>query len=116
MTNESNSNTHGPQAAHDYETVLASEELRNRFRAFVNDEARFRKFIESCNETARQRGRLTFWQQELWNSFVDSNAEFATFEFSAIVDAFYVCHVHLTPLRRARIPIRKGLWCVTRVP
>lgn len=112
MTNESNTNSRAKQTAHDSETV-SFEELRKRFREFVNEDARFRKFIETCNETARERGRLTFWQQELWESFTDSNAEFANLEFSAIVDAFYICHVHMTPLRRAEVSIRKGIWCET---
>ncbi|GIW79458.1 MAG: hypothetical protein KatS3mg105_1265 [Gemmatales bacterium] len=112
MINESNTNRHVAQTDHSTETV-SPEELRKRFREFVNDEPRFRKFIEICNKTAREHGRLTFWQQELWESFTGSNPEFAHLGFSAIVDAFYVCHVHMTPLRRTEVPIRKGLWCET---
>lgn len=110
MTNESSENNYGVQAGCD------SEEMRSRFRAFVNNDSRFSKFIECCNDTARQRGRLTFWQQDLWNSFVKVNTEFANLEFPAIVNAFYVCHVHMAPLHRAAIPIRKGLWCITHTP
>lgn len=114
MTNDSNANNPGTPTGYDSEILLASEELRHQFRAFVNDDERFRKFIKSCNETARERGRLRFWQQELWESFTDSNTKFANLEISAVVNAFRVCHVHVTPLRRAEVPIRKGLWGETR--
>ncbi len=113
MTNESGTNSRITPEARSSETSLPSDELRKLFREFVNDDARFRRFIKTCNETARENGQLTFWQRELWESFADSNSRFANLEFSGIVDAFYVCHVHLTPLHRAEIPIQKGLWCVT---
>lgn len=92
------------------------EILRSRFRDFVEDEGRFRKFIETCNRSARERGRLSFWQQELWDRFTRLVPEYATLDLTTVLNAFYVCHVHLVPLHRASIPIRKGLWCVDKAP
>jgi len=116
MSNESNMKSCKTTASDVDKTVLAPEELRKLFREFVNDESKFRKFIETCNVTARQRGRLTYWQQQLWESFSKTHADVASLEFTSIVDAFYVCHVHMKPLHRVDIPIQKGLGCVTQAP
>lgn len=84
-------------------------QIRAQFRTFVNDEGRYRRFIHACNN----KGRLLYWQQRLWEAFVEKHFEFQAVSTVDLLDAFRVCHVHLTPLERVSIPIRKGLWCMT---
>jgi hypothetical protein len=88
---------------------MADPSLFDRLRTFVNDDTRFRRFLESCNGRARRRGELTFSQERLWESFVAANPEFADSDFDTIVSTFAFCHVHLVPLQTVQIPIRKDL-------
>jgi hypothetical protein len=90
--------------------------LLTAFRDYLNDDERFRAFIEACNRSGRKRGRLNFWQERLWDTFIGQFPEAAEMEVGEILDAFYVCHVHLVPLHPASIPIRKGLWCEYYMP
>lgn len=103
--------------AHDTSTVGNTyEELRQQFRSFVNDDVLFRRFVELCNLKARRSGRLTFWQKELWNSFVRQNPNAASLNDAAILEAFHVCHIHMLTLHGVEIPIQKGLWDITNSP
>lgn len=99
--------------ASDSVTGSLLEEMRKCFRAFVNDDTQFRKFIKSCNESTRDSRWLKSWQLDLWASFINRHAEFAENSPTAIIDAFHLCHVHLANLRQVEVPIRKGVWCMT---
>jgi len=89
------------------------DSIRERFRIYLNDDVAFRKFIRTCNDRSKERGRLTYAQEEIWRSFVDSNPDLKVLSFEDILAIFYVCHIHLKPLHSVDIPIRKGLYCVT---
>lgn len=89
------------------------DDLRQRFRLFVSDDLLFRRFVEFCNTKARRLGRLTQWQEKLWGSFVDHHPEFAIVNAATILEAFHICHVHMSNLRAVEIPIRKGVWDIT---
>lgn len=116
MSNGPTLNRHKSSDTFNREIVASFDELRRRFQAFINDDFQFRKFIKECNETPSQRRRLRFWQQDLWDLFIKEHAEFAELNFTEIRSAFYLCHVHLKPLRQVEIPIQKGLWCITYSP
>ncbi|QDU02136.1 hypothetical protein V6x_18370 [Gimesia chilikensis] len=83
--------------------------LRERFRSFLNDDARFRKFIRACNEFFYTSRELRYWQQQEWDIFIKEYPEYATLSVPAIRDAFHVCHVHLDPLKQVEVPIHKGV-------
>lgn len=87
--------------------VAMQAELRERFRAFLNDDARYRKFIKVCNEPHAPHKGLSYWQQQEWAPFIKENPEYASLATPAIRNAFHVCHVHLTPLKLVQIPIQK---------
>ena len=88
---------------------MADSSLPETFRTFVDDDTKYRRFLEACNDRARQRGKLSISQERLWERFTIQNPSFAHLGTQEILDAFAICHVHLIRLRVARIPIRKGV-------
>jgi len=82
--------------------------LRERFRGYLGDDARFRRFIASCNDRAGERRLLAWWQEQLWRAFTQAHPEYLNLDERAISAAFHVCYVHFTPLHRVRIPGRRG--------
>lgn len=91
-----------------------SSRMRDDFHTFVDDDAMYKHFVQTCNTTSREKERLTFQQEKLWQSFVDTHDEYAGLCFRDIIDAFYVCHVHGLPLSRGEVPICKDVWDFTR--
>lgn len=90
-------------------------ELRERFSAFLNDDARYRKFITACNDLYSKDRELRYWQQPVWDLFIKEYPEYASLDASAIRNAFHVCHVHLIPLKQVEIPIYKGVWDISYI-
>jgi hypothetical protein len=66
--------------------------LRNEFSTFVGDE-KYRAFVELLNRAPISLKRLRFWQQELWDSFVQANPHWPT-DFGLAREAFRVCQLH----------------------
>ena len=85
------------------------EQLRSDLRCFINDEKRYLRFIQSCNFPRRKPGRLRYWQERVWEKFVGANSEYQNYGPSDILDAFYICHVHLKPLRSFIVHIPNNL-------
>ncbi|MCC9608115.1 hypothetical protein LOC68_01615 [Blastopirellula sp. JC732] len=90
------------------------QSIRELFRVFLGNDVAFRKFIQTCNTKSRESGRLTYAQEERWNSFTNANPEFKSLTFEEVVAAFHVCHIHLKPLRSVEVPIRKDVVSVSR--
>ncbi len=62
------------------------------FRDFAGRD-RYRKFVRTLNRRSRKKGRLFFWQEELWGEFA-ANHPGAPMSKEAIMDAFRICDVH----------------------
>jgi hypothetical protein len=82
--------------------------IREKFETFCGP-TKFARFLESFNKTARKRGRLAFFQEELWFEFTKQCPEFGSLEFEQLVPIFRVCHVHKVPLFDQEVPIVRGL-------
>ncbi|QDT20080.1 hypothetical protein [Gimesia chilikensis] len=89
--------------------------LRERFRSFLNDDARYRKFITACNDLYSKDRELRYWQQPVWDLFIKEYPEYASLDAPAIRNAFHVCHVHLIPLKQVEVPIYKGVWDISYI-
>ena len=95
-------------------TGIDHHPVLDRFRSFINEESSFRTFIKTCNTRSRQGKGLTYSQSEIWGAFIVENAEFKEMSDSDVQKAFYVCHIHLKPLRKVNVPIRKGVSSISR--
>ncbi|KAF0179072.1 MAG: hypothetical protein FD161_1565 [Limisphaerales bacterium] len=85
---------------------LDATEIRGSFREFVGAD-RYRKFVRSINRGCRRKGRLFFWQEELWHKFVTNGRGAPTGE-ETVMDIFRICDVHdcnLTTLLRNDPPL-----------
>ena len=89
--------------------MLSIEEVRRSFAEFCG-QARFVKFVELFNRKARSRRKLLYWQEKLWQEFVDQHPEVAGFSFEDLERVLRICHVHLVPLSDHDVPIERELW------
>ncbi|MFO0965896.1 MAG: hypothetical protein U0793_09980 [Gemmataceae bacterium] len=71
---------------------METHELRALFRVFAGAD-RYRKFVRAVSHTCRDKNRLLFWQEQLWNDFAASLAN-PSFAGEDIIRAFSVCDVH----------------------
>lgn len=76
---------------------MNSAELRASFRDFTGPD-RYRKFMRTLNWRCRRKGRLFFWQEELWGEFVAAVPEAPVVE-KIIFEVFCICDVHGEDLR-----------------
>jgi hypothetical protein len=83
-------------------------QIRDKFETFCGP-SKFTQFLESFNKTARKRGRLTFFQEKLWDEFTKKCPEFRSLEFEKLIPIFRICHVHKVPLIDQEVPIVRGL-------
>jgi hypothetical protein len=67
-------------------------EIRTAFRKFVGEE-RFRKFVRAVSQRYPEKGRLFFWQEQLWDKFVSTVAGVGAGQ-DEIPRAFCICDVH----------------------
>src|SRR5262245_29494007 len=67
-------------------------EIRTEFKQFAGPE-RFRKFVRFVGNECRSKGRLFFWQEQLWNEFASKfpNARLSPEE---ILRVFCICDAH----------------------
>jgi hypothetical protein len=72
--------------------IMDTADLRTSFRAFAGQD-RYRKFVRTLNRQSRNRRRLLFWQEDLWDEFV-AKAPGAPTSQGDILDAFRTCDVH----------------------
>ena len=68
--------------------------IRNNFANHLGT-ARYAKFLRCLNLSARNKGRLLFWQEAEWNSFCKNNSVAQAVDLFAI---FAICDVHNLPL------------------
>ena len=78
---------------------MDTADLRLRFRNFAGPD-RYRKFVRSINRVSRAKGRLLFWQEQLWGDFVSSGARAGLFSDPIAICA--VCDVHDCSLEATR--------------
>jgi hypothetical protein len=88
--------------------VVERQALATRFLAFCGRE-RFRRFVLQLIRGCRRKGRLMFWQEELWAAFAEIQPDGIPLSFEAISEALRVCPVHDQPLRSEDVPIVYGL-------
>ncbi len=62
------------------------------FRDFAGRDC-YREFVRTLNRRCRVKGRLFFWQEELWGEFAANN-QGASMSQEAIMEAFRICDVH----------------------
>lgn len=93
---------------------MDTRELRALFRRFAGPD-RYSKFVRAVNRSCRRKGRLLFWQEQLWKEFAATNPETPR-AFEQVMSTFSVCDVHDCPLQKpsdeAPLPeIRNTLEC-----
>ena len=71
---------------------MDTRELRASFRRFAGQD-RYSRFVRAINRACRSKGRLFFWQEQLWKDFVATVHE-AQQTGSEVMTAFAVCDVH----------------------
>jgi hypothetical protein len=75
--------------------------LRHQFSRFAGHE-KFRDFVRALNWAPIELKRLRFWQQQLWDSFVQANPQWPS-DFSHAREAFRICEVHRQSLIRDKV-------------
>ena len=71
-------------------------ELRATFRDFAGQDG-YRRFLRTLNRDSRRKGRLFFWQEQLWSEFVGHTPKAPT-DAENIMALFRICDVHDCPL------------------
>jgi hypothetical protein len=66
--------------------------VRGLFRDFAGED-RYREFVRTLNRVSLRKGRLFFWQEQLWREFV-ANAPGVPTSEQEVMDMFRVCDVH----------------------
>jgi hypothetical protein len=87
---------------------LDNAEIASHFRAFCGEE-HFQKFLDKLQTTCREKGRLLFWQQDLWDAFVLHHKDYADLTFNYLANPIVACPVHGNPFQSDRVPIHYGL-------
>ena len=80
---------------------LKSKELRAELKIFLGDH-RFIKFVDLCNA-----GRLLWWQERAWESFVAALPEFAC-SHEELVETLRICSLHGDDLRKDQVSVVDG--------
>ncbi len=77
--------------------TMDTRELQASFRRFAGHE-RYRKFVRAINRACRSKGRLFFWQEQLWDEFAATIPD-GLKTGNEVMAAFRVCDVHDCPLQ-----------------
>lgn len=88
-------------------------EVRQAFAAFVEHD-QLVKWYAAINGANRARRRLFFWQEKLWNRFVDTCPEYKSADFDTILEWFHFCHIHGRTLELRKVSIRYGTFRFSR--
>lgn len=75
---------------------MDSAALRALFRRYAGPE-RYRRFMRAINGACRGKGRLFFWQEQLWRAFAET-APGTPMNDTDVMRVFAVCDVHECPL------------------
>lgn len=68
--------------------------VREQFERFIRDDDRYAKWCGFINGDNRCIGRLRWWQERVWESFIQEHPQFCMMSFAEICDAFGVCSAH----------------------
>ena len=74
-------------------------DLKSQFLRFAGAD-RYRKFVRTINRGCGSKGRLLFWQQDLWDTFVSAVPQ-ASENPVDVLTLFRFCDVHGHPLQPA---------------
>ncbi len=77
--------------------TMDTRELRTSFQRFAGFD-RYTKFVRAVNRACRSKGRLFFWQEQLWDEFAATTPD-APRAGEQVMVAFSVCDVHDCPLQ-----------------
>jgi len=75
---------------------LDADKIKTAFREFAGDE-RYRKFVRAISQRCPEKGRLFFWQEQLWNEFSSAHPEDTTSQ-GEILRILRVCYIHNSDL------------------
>lgn len=87
---------------------LENEEVAAQFKIFCGEE-RYQKFLGKLTTTCKEKGRLLFWQQDLWDAFIREHIAYAHLTFAYLADPVVACPVHGSLFLSDRVPIEYGL-------
>lgn len=77
--------------------TMDTADFRASFRRFAGHD-RYSKFVRAINRACRSKGRLFFWQEQLWDEFATTIPDVPT-SGNEVLAAFSVCDVHDCPLQ-----------------
>ena len=93
-------------------------DIRDQFERFAPVERRIR-WYRTINGRTREIGRLFWWQERLWESFVAEFPKYSAMEFQTVCDVFQFCYVHddrLKPQTPYEVGITTGNGAENRCP
>lgn len=67
--------------------------IRDDFAVFASAE-KLPRWYRSINEYDRKLGRLLWWQERLWDSFITAFPKYSDLTFPTICDVFQYCYLH----------------------
>ena len=84
---------------------MKSAEFRENFKAFLDDDNRYRRFLTLINHGKEKR--LLFWQEQVLEKFCKASLiDVPNFEY--IQTIFAICEVHYVPLERGKVKVFRG--------
>lgn len=84
------------------EAQLARETMLTSF-----GQDRYKKFVAAMNGRCQYKGRMFFWQEEMWN-VVQKQLNVRISDFNIISGLFRHCHVHGDDLQQERVKVVYG--------
>jgi hypothetical protein len=82
-------------------------DVRQAFAAFVEQDQLVKWYV-AINGANRVKKRFFFWQERLWDRFVDTYPAYKFADFDAILAWFHYCHLHDQPLELRKVKISYG--------
>lgn len=67
--------------------AIAKANIRDRFISYAGKE-KFDKFVSVLADNARDKGRLLYWQEELWRRFIQTSELTVPVDYKEIADIF----------------------------
>jgi hypothetical protein len=84
---------------------MNSAEYRAKFKEFLGDEDRYKKFVATVNRG--REGRLLFWQERAVERFCSSNV-IPVSSYEDLRELFAVCELHGNKLENGTVKVFKG--------
>ena len=83
--------------------AMDRQEIRSAFEEMCGPQV-YERFLQVFQATSRWKGRLLFWQEELWEQFCASRPQAPPAGFDALLELFDICPVHRVELQRDVVP------------